>query len=116
MNERDFGTQLRKGVVEGCVLAVVNQEPTHGWELARVLQDQGLIGSVGTLYPVLTRLEEAGQPGSGEQMAESGRPRRYYSITPAGRASLAQFTSQWREFVANVSAVLPEPMQRQEQP
>ncbi|SNU00363.1 transcriptional regulator, PadR family [Ruaniaceae bacterium KH17] len=108
MNGRDFGTQLRKGVVEGCVLAVVEREPTHGWELARVLQEHGLIGSVGTLYPVLTRLEKAGELASREVTAESGRRRRYYEITPAGRASLAQFTYQWQAFVGNVTAVLKE--------
>lgn len=109
MNERDFGTQLRKGVVEGCVLAVVEQEPAHGWELARVLQDQGLIGSVGTLYPVLTRLEKAGELRSRELIAENGRRRRYYEVTPAGRANLALFRTQWQEFVSNVSAVIKEP-------
>jgi len=107
MNGRDVSTQLRKGVVEGCVLAVLSNDPMHGWELARGLQSRGgIIGSIGTLYPILTRLEQAGQLSSREERAESGRRRRTYAITPAGRAQLAEFRQQWATFVADVSEVL----------
>lgn len=107
MDDRDYGTQLRKGVVEGCVLAVLDSEVLHGWELARVLQEQGnVIGSIGTLYPVLTRLERRGELASSEESAPNGRRRRYYAITPRGRESLAAFRSQWSEFVAGVTTVL----------
>ena len=89
------------------MLAILESAAMHGWELARVLKEQGsVIGSIGTLYPVLTRLERAGELVSSEETAPSGRRRRYYEITPRGHESLAKFRAQWSEFVAGVTTVL----------
>ena len=99
----DIGAQLRKGVVEFCILGILQREPAYGWKLAEQLIDRGMIASIGTLYPVLGRLREKGLVAISEQAAESDRPRKYYSLTPAGVRQLAEFSAQWQPFTSTVS-------------
>lgn len=88
-------TNLRKGVLEFCVLGLLAGEPRYGLDLAASLHSSGLIASDGTLYPLLTRLRDAGFVTTSWTQGENGRPRRYYELTAAGRAYLAQFRDLW---------------------
>lgn len=100
-------TELRRGVLGPCVLALLEQRPRFGLELVRDLAGAGgLLTSDGTVYPLLNRLRDAGLVTSEWQVVEGERPRRYYSITPPGRASLAAFRGEWAQFAATVSQVL----------
>ena len=102
-------TELRRGVLGPCVLALLEQRPRFGLELVRDLSGAGgLLTSDGTVYPLLNRLRDAGLVTSEWQVVEGERPRRYYSITAPGRASLASFRGEWAQFAATVSQVLHE--------
>jgi PadR family transcriptional regulator PadR len=99
----DIGAQLRKGVVEYCILGLLQREPAYGWKLSEELIGRGLIASIGTLYPVLGRLRAQGLVVLSEQVAESDRPRKYYALTPAGTRQLEEFRGQWQPFASTVS-------------
>ena len=103
-----IATNLRKGVVEFCVLALLGQEPSYGLALARRLQARGLISSDGTLYPLLVRLSGQGLVQSEWVTDDGPRPRKYYSLTPAGSARLEAFTRVWVPLRDAVDATVEE--------
>jgi len=99
--------QLRKGVVEFAILALLSREPMYGWQLSHELIDNGgFIGSIGTLYPVLSRLRAKGWVITYDEPSEAGPARRYYRLTPAGTESLAEFTAQWQTFSTALTSLL----------
>lgn len=100
---RTIGAQLRKGVAEYCVLGAVSSEPMYGWQLAETLGERGLVGGVGTLYPILTRLRDSGLVRSFMSESTTGPARRYYEITPAGTKQLGEFRREWLPFVDAVN-------------
>ena len=102
----DVGSQLRKGVVEFCILGLLEAEPTYGWKLSEQLVDREMIASIGTLYPILGRLRAQGLVSLSEQDSESGRPRKYYSLSSKGMQQLQQFRDQWHPFTATVSELI----------
>lgn len=100
-------TELRRGVLGPCVLALLSVRPRFGLELVRDLAAaDGLLTSDGTVYPLLNRLRDAGLVTSEWRDDEGERARRYYSITAAGQESLAEFRSGWTHFAATVASVL----------
>src|SRR5580698_1264086 len=100
-------TELRRGVLGPCVLALLELRPRFGLELVRDLAEaDGLLTSDGTVYPLLNRLRAAGLVSSRWHDAEGERARRYYAITPAGRTALEEFQADWVQFAATVSVVL----------
>ena len=102
-------TQLRKGVLEYCVLALLQHGPNYGIDLAKRLgQHTALFASEGTLYPLLSRLRRLGWVESSWQESTSGPPRRYYQLTDDGRAALATFATAWELFSQDVRDVLDE--------
>lgn len=109
---RDMGsdsgmTELRRGVLGPCVLALLEIRPRFGLKLVRELDAAGgLLTSDGTVYPLLNRLRDAGLVTSEWRDAEGERARRYYFITGDGRKQLAAFRVDWTEFAATVRGVL----------
>jgi PadR family transcriptional regulator PadR len=94
-----FLSQLRRGVLEYCVLALLRDRERYGFELVRTLGDvDGLVTSEGTLYPLLARLRREGMVETAWRESASGPPRRYYSLSDAGRSALAAFTGDWSRF------------------
>lgn len=104
----DVGSQMRKGVVEYCVLDLLGREPMYGWQLADALTQAGLIASIGTLYPLLGRLRDNGWVSTFDRPSDSGPVRKYYELTDAGAARLAQFRAQWIPFTRVVSEMVGE--------
>ena len=98
----DIGTQLRKGVVESCVLGLLSREPMYGWQLSETLVQHGMIASIGTLYPMLTRLRSQGLVTTYDERSETGPVRKYYELTAAGRQHLGAFRQQWATFAVAV--------------
>src|SRR5215471_15503832 len=89
-------TELRRGVLGPCVLALLELRPRFGLELVRDLAAaDGLLTSEGTVYPLLNRLRDAGLATSEWQDNAGERARRYYSVTDAGKQSLAAFRADW---------------------
>ena len=102
----DVGAQLRKGVVEYCVLGLLAREPMYGWQLSETLTAHGMIASIGTLYPVLGRLREKGFVTSFDEASDSGPVRKYYRLTDAGTSQLAAFRQQWTPFTDTVGDLI----------
>lgn len=107
--------QLRRGVVEYCVLALLRERPRYGFDLVRELGNaDGLLTSEGTIYPLLSRLRKDGLVTTTWQESDAGPPRRYYALTEGGRTALDRFVADWRRFRDSVDQVLglvtPEPM------
>ena len=100
-------SQLRRGVVGYCVLALLAEGERYGFELVRMLSDLGgLVTSEGTIYPLLGRLRREGTVATSWRESTSGPPRRYYRLTPHGRDALERFTAEWERFRSGVDAVL----------
>lgn len=92
-------SQLRRGVLEPCVLALLSRDRCYGLDLARRLTDNGLLqGGEGTLYPLLSRLRKSGLVRTDWAESTSGPPRRYYSLTPEGGQALQTFRITWVTF------------------
>ncbi len=103
----DTTTELRRGVLGPCVLALLAERPRFGLELVRDLsRADGLLTSEGTVYPLLNRLRDSGLVTSRWVHDDQTRPRRYYSVTDQGRRHLAAFQAEWSAFASAVDAVL----------
>jgi PadR family transcriptional regulator PadR len=101
--------QVRRGVAEHCVLALLTKGERYGFELARELGARGqIIASEGTLYPLLARLRRNGLVETSWRESNAGPPRRYYHLTRDGELALASFTKQWRVFRDAVDEILSE--------
>ena len=103
-------SQLRRGVLEFCVLALLAEgEQLYGFDIVRRLYDHdALITSEGTIYPLLSRLRREDWVSTSWAESETGPPRRYYAITPAGRTALQGFSSEWRRFRDSVDELVGE--------
>ncbi len=100
-------SQLRRGVLEFCVLALLRDGERYGFEIVRALsQADGLVTTEGTLYPLLARLRKEGVVETTWRESTSGPPRRYYRLTPAGRSLLTAFTAEWMRFRDSVDSLL----------
>jgi PadR family transcriptional regulator PadR len=105
--------QLRRGVLQHCVLALLAQERRYAYEVVRALGAvEGMVTTEGTIYPLLSRLRRAGLVSTSWKESTSGPPRRYYETTAAGRAELARFAAEWRTFARGVDQLITEGAQR----
>ena len=100
-------TQLRRGALEYCVLALLRRQPGYGLDLVRVLSEtEGLLTSEGTIYPLLSRLRKEGMVSTTWQESATGPPRRYYTLTDHGNVALDRFIEDWNRFANGVDALL----------
>lgn len=100
-------SQLRRGVLEFCVLALLGDSELYGFDLVRRLAEvDGLVTSEGTIYPLLSRLRREGWVATSWVESEQGPPRRYYALTEDGRAALMAFCAEWSRFRDAVDGVL----------
>lgn len=92
-------SQLRKGVLEYCVLGLLRDGPRYGVELLSALGSvEVMTTSQGTIYPLLSRLRREGLVETSWQESPSGPPRRYYELTSSGHAALTEFATVWPHF------------------
>ncbi|WP_270254965.1 PadR family transcriptional regulator [Collinsella intestinalis] len=100
-------SQMLKGVLEGCVLALIGRGETYGYELVGTLSECGLAGiAEGTLYPLLLRLEKKGFIASTYRESEMGPRRKYYRITDEGTAEINAFAEEFSRLSSVVGNVL----------
>jgi len=100
-------SQLRRGVLEYCVLALLADDERYSYEIVTALGElDGLVTSEGTLYPLLSRLRKERTVETTWRESATGPPRRYYRLTSTGRAQLSAFASEWVRFRDSVDAVL----------
>jgi PadR family transcriptional regulator PadR len=100
--------QLRRGVLEFCVLAMLEAEERYAFDLVRALgeADGMMVTSEGTLYPMLSRLRKDGTVDTTWRESASGPPRRYYRLTTEGKRALKRFRLEWTGFRDAVDRVL----------
>ena len=90
--------QLRKGVTEFCLLALIDRAPRHGYELvARLAGTRTLALSESTVYPALARLRARGRVRIRVEPSERGPPRKVFVLTPAGERRLAEWRDCWEQ-------------------
>lgn len=109
MGEAAVPTQMLKGVIEGCVLAVIAREETYGYAISQQLSDYGF-GSIaeGTIYPVLLRLERNGHIASQYRQSALGPKRKYYTITAQGESALKEFHMQFNALAGAVGSLFAD--------
>ncbi len=104
-----FSRELKKGSTELMILALLEAQPRHGYELGKLIENRSggrLHLRVGSLYPILCRLEDRGLI-AGRWVEKAGeRRRRFYRLSAAGRGMLAHQRGTWRDFVDAVNQVL----------
>lgn len=94
-------TEMLKGVLEGCVLDIINRGETYGYEITRRLNTLGFTDVVeGTVYTILVRLEKNKLVDIEKKPSEIGPPRKFYMLNGAGREELKRFWEKW-EFVTS---------------
>ena len=98
-------TQLKKGVLGLCVLALLSRGDSYAYEIASKLAHAVDMGE-GTIYPLMRRMQTDGLVATYLEESPSGPSRKYYKLTDAGRASLAQQLAEWRSFTAAVEGLI----------
>jgi PadR family transcriptional regulator, regulatory protein PadR len=97
--------QMRKGVLEYCILLVLDGEPLYASDIIQALKEAKMIVVEGTLYPLLTRLKNAGLLGYRWEESTQGPPRKYYELTDKGRKFLTELEGSWAELVDAVGKI-----------
>src|SRR6187399_1224780 len=94
---------MRKGVLEFCILSIISKGEIYPSDIISKMKEARLIVVEGTLYPLLTRLKNAGLLAYRWVESSSGPPRKYYSLTPLGEKFLDELRVTWRELVEAVN-------------
>jgi PadR family transcriptional regulator PadR len=97
--------QMRKGILEYCILSIISHGETYASDIIDELRNARLLVVEGTLYPLLTRLKNNGLLSYQWLESTSGPPRKYYQLTDTGKAVLAELEKTWNELVYAVDAV-----------
>ena len=100
-------SQMLKGMLEGCILAIISQKETYGYEISQQLKEYGF-GKIteGTIYPLLLRLEKNGFINAIYRQSELGPKRKYYFLTSDGKKELASFIESYRQLTAAINLLL----------
>ena len=110
MNERFFdnwSTQLRKGMLEFCILNAIRGTSLYGYDIARTLRGiEGLVISEGTIYPILSRLKREGLVGTTLRESSEGPARKYYELTASGKEVLKQLFSSWKDLSKSLNILV----------
>ena len=101
-------SQLLKGVLDMCLLALIAQKPCYGYEMISKMQEQGLtLVAEGSIYPLLSRLEKNNYIEGYLVSSQQGPKRKYYRILPAGEKQLLIWNNEWHHFTQSVAKVMP---------
>lgn len=104
----DHLTEMLKGVLEGCVLEIINRGDTYGYEITRKLNALGFADVVdGTVYTILVRLEKSKLVEITKKQSDVGPPRKFFALNDAGREELRLFWAKW-DFVSSTINTLKE--------
>ncbi len=97
MNIENAKAQMRKGVLEFCILSILSNREAYPSDIIAELKEAKLIVVEGTLYPLLTRLKNAGLLSYRWEESSSGPPRKYYKLTENGAIFLTEMQKTWKE-------------------
>ncbi len=105
MNVDNVKAQMRKGILEYCILAIVSRGDAYASQIITELKQAEMIVVEGTLYPILTRQKNQGLLEYRWEESPQGPPRKYYRITEKGKNTLAEMDIAWREVVETVELI-----------
>jgi PadR family transcriptional regulator PadR len=105
MDLENTKAQMRKGILEYCILSIMSRSSCYASDIIKELKEAKVIVVEGTLYPLLTRQKNAGLLSYRWEESQQGPPRKYYELTPEGRKYLEDLDSSWDELVESVSLI-----------
>ena len=105
MNADNAKAQMRKGVLEYCILSVLSVDDAYASDIIGRLKEAQMIVVEGTLYPLLTRLKNAGLLSYRWEESPQGPPRKYYELTELGKIYLRELDKVWDELVESVNQI-----------
>lgn len=105
MNDDNAKAQMRKGILEYCILAILSSEDSYAPAIIARLKQTSMIVVEGTLYPLLTRLKNAGYLTYRWEESPQGPPRKFYMLTDKGRQYLQVLDEAWDELVAQIDLI-----------
>jgi PadR family transcriptional regulator PadR len=97
--------QMRKGVLEYCILSILKEGEGYTSDILKTLKDAKMLVVEGTIYPLLTRLKNAGLLSYRWEESTSGPPRKYYMLTETGKLFLKELDTTWNELQQAVNKV-----------
>jgi PadR family transcriptional regulator PadR len=103
MNTDNVKSQMRKGILEYCILLILDREPAYANDIIRILQEARLIVVEGTLYPLLTRLKNMNLLNYQWVESVQGPPRKYYALTQEGEVLLNDLGQAWSEIANTIN-------------
>jgi PadR family transcriptional regulator len=104
MNIDNMKAQMRKGILELCILSIIAEEEVYPSDIINKLKEAELIVVEGTLYPLLSRLKNAGLLSYSWRESSAGPPRKYFNITEDGNNFLAELNQNWSRLVNAVNS------------
>ncbi|HDR90480.1 MAG: PadR family transcriptional regulator [Bacteroidales bacterium] len=105
MNVENAKAQMKKGVLEYCILSILSRNSGYASDIIRELKEARMIVVEGTLYPLLTRQKNAGLLSYRWEESTQGPPRKYYELTDKGREFLNELDTAWNELVEAVQFI-----------
>ena len=104
-----ISSQMLKGTLEGCILAIISKKETYGYEISQKLNEYGF-GKIaeGTIYPLLLRLEKNGLILATYRQSDQGPKRKYYSLTENGNNEYLKFIESYNELTTAVNTLLAD--------
>lgn len=106
MDLENTKAQMRKGILEYCILSVLSRNSCYASDIIKELKEAKVIVVEGTLYPLLTRQKNAGLLSYRWEESQQGPPRKYYELTSEGRKYLADLDKSWKELVESVNLII----------
>lgn len=104
-NSENVRSQMRKGVLEYCILCILSRKEAYASSILEELKDANMLVVEGTLYPLLIRQKNQGLLSYRWEESTQGPPRKYYVITEKGRAQLAEMDAAWQEMVSSIETL-----------
>lgn len=106
MNVENTQVQMRKGILEFCILHIISRGEVYASDMLEELTSAKIIVVEGTLYPLLTRLRKAGLLEYKWVESTSGPPRKYYKLTDDGKLFLAKLEETWEELMSSTNQII----------
>lgn len=106
INNENAKAQMRKGMLEFCTLLIISRGKVYASDILTELKDANLLVVEGTLYPLLSRLKSAGYLEYTWEESRSGPPRKYYTLTTAGKLALSNLNDTWKSFSKSINSLI----------
>lgn len=105
VNAENIRSQMRKGVLEYCILSILNRKESYASSIIEELKAANMIVVEGTLYPLLIRLKNQGLLSYRWEESTQGPPRKYYCITDDGHSQLVEMDASWNDLVETIETL-----------